>query len=610
MSEQAAVNAMRYLPATLEASRPKEGAPRIAKVRIYADPAVRALPNWKSDITDEIDYASQLLQPLLGVRLAIESIHDWPRSGDPSGALRELAALAEPDPAEPGSRAQGDGDSSASEAPRKLARPGDQVTWVIGYIAPPDKASRVMAELGDAQPLGRHVVVRGWAEKTEVELLAGQLPDVRSSDRADLVNAHHRHKQTVVLLHMLAATLGAIAEVDSTWIQHTSYSPKQHTFANRTRELLQLAIDARLAGETDESIARKLTDSIEKSEWGGWIPASHKEVVAALRTVVDAGRAGKTFAEIPPAAYDQFKRISELAKHGKTSEALTELDNLLVAYPGNATMHQLKCEIMLDKPGLGDPATRAVCDRVSELAPGDPTVHIAVAEAQIQTRDVAAARAELLRAEDKIANLPTGRTEAWRRVIGIYTALGALTWTEDAIARAKLDGDPAAVAAAQVRARYGIPRGARFVVPDQEAALVGAIRGALDLVYANKFGDAERVLAAAEKKWPGAPGLFATRCDLAFRTGQLAAARAACARALAGDPRDSWALYLMGVLLLRDRGTTAAGIDRLKAAIEVDPDLGQAWRTLGKAYARTGKKAELDRLAAAYAAKFGQPLPP
>ena len=581
-SELSAVNAMKYLPATLEAAHAKVGDPRIAKIRIYADPAVRALPHWKEDLTEQVDYASQLLQPLIGVRLAIESIKDWARTGDPHSALRELAELDK----------------------------ADDVAWVIGYVAAADTASTAMTELGDAQPLGRHVTVRAWADKPEIDALAGKLPSAQSTDRPEVINAHRRHKQTVVLLHMLATTLGAIAEVDPAWIQHVSYSPKQNTFANRTRDLLQIAIDSRLADEATPMIAKKLVESIDKSDWGGWIPASHDEVVAMLRHIVDAGREGKTFANVPPAAYDEFKRISDLAKRGQTSDALTELDNLLTAYPGNATMHELRCEIMLSKPGVADKATRAACARVSELAPGDPTVHFAVGEALLRANDLRSARAELALAEDKIGNLAVGSSEAWRRLIAIYTGLGALTWTEDVIAKAKLDHEPAAAATAQTRARFGIPRGATFVAPDQEAALVAAIRGALNLIYANKYGDAERALGAAEKQWPGAPGLTAARCDLAFRSGQIDAAQAICRRALAADPNDSWALYLTGVLLLRDAGTTNAGIEKLKAAIAVDPDLGQAWRTLGKAYARGGNKPALDQLGTAYAAKFGQPLPP
>ena len=571
-----------FLPATLETTRPKEGEPRTAKVRIYADPGVRALPHWKEDILDQLDYASQLLQPLVGVKLAVESFKEWSRVGDLHDALRDLVQ----------------------------ADKAEDATWVIGYITPSDTVSTAMSELGDAQPLGHHVVVRAWAEKPETDLLVGRLPDLKSAERNEVISAHRRHKQTVVLLHMLATTLGAIAEVDPTWIQHVSYAPKQDTFSTRSRELLQLAIDGRLVGDSDLTLAKKLSDEIEKHEWGGWIQASHEEVLTALKNVIDSSRAGKTFADVPNAAYDEFKRISELAKRGETSDALTELDNLLMAYPGNATMHELKCEIMLGKPGVADKTTRAACARVAELAPGDPTAHIAVGEALIRAGDLAGARGELMLAEDKIANLPTGATEVWHRLIAIYTGVGALTWTEDAITKAKLEKDPAAASVAQVRARYGIPRGATFVTPDKEATLVAKIRGVLDLIYASKFGDAERALADADKKWPKAPGLTAARCDLAFRMGQIDAARAECARALAADPSDSWALYLQGVLLLRDAGTTPAGIAKLKQAIAVDPDLGQAWRTLGKAYARGRDQAALDQLGKAYTAKFGQSLPP
>jgi predicted Zn-dependent protease len=452
-------------------------------------------------------------------------------------------------------------------------------------------------------------MIRTWPEKPEVEALSGRLPDPTDPDRAEVANAHHRHKQTIVLLHMLAATLGAIGETDPAWIQAVSYSPQQSTFSNRNRELLQIAANSRVAEEPDLALARKLSDEIERAEWGGWVAASHDQVVGALRNVIDASKRGQTAANIPAAAYDEYRRISELAKRGQIADALIELDNLLTAYPGNATIYQLKCEMMLGKPGVADKATRAACNRVSDLAPGDPMVHIAVAEALIRAGDITAARGELTTAEDKIGNLPTGAADAWRKVIGIYSGLGALTWTEAAIARAKLESDPAAAQVAQTRARFGIARGAKFVAPDQEAALVTAIRKALDLIYASKFGDAERAIAAAEKKWPGAPGLIASRCDLSFRAGQIEAARGLCAKAVAADPKESWALYLLGTLLLRDAGSTPTGIARLRQAIAADPDLGQAWRTLAKAYARGNDKAALDQLGRDYQAKFGQALP-
>jgi tetratricopeptide (TPR) repeat protein len=573
---------LRFLPSQIETTWKFQGEVRTAKVRIYADAEVRALPHWKEDIGEQIDSASQLLEPMIGLRLTVDSYKDWARTGTPEDALRELTELDK----------------------------GNGVMWVIGYVAPSTTASTVMSALGDARPLGHHLTVRAWAEKPEIEALSGRLPDPKDPDRSEVIGAHRRHKQTVVLLHMLATTLGAIAETDPAWIQAVSYSPQQSSFANRTRELLQLAINSRLADDTDEALARKLQDDIEKAQWGGWVKPSYDEVVATLKNVIDAGKAGKTAAGIPTSAYDEYRRISELAKRGQVADAQVELDNLLTAYPGNATMHELKCEMMLAKPGVADKATRAACNRVAELAPGDPTVHMAVAEALIRAGDAAGAHAELALAEDKIGNLPTGAGEAWNRVIGAYLAIGALTWTEEAIARAKLEGSPPAAVVARTRARYGVPRGAKFVAPDQEAALVIAVRTALNQVYANKFGDAERTIAAAGKQWPNAPGLLAARCDLEFRMNQFDAARASCTRAVAAYPEESWALYLLGAILLREPGSTPAGVEKLKRAIAVDPELSQAWRTLGKAYARGHDNAAFDQLARDYQAKFGQVLSP
>jgi predicted Zn-dependent protease len=582
-THEPAVDLAKHLPATLEVDHPKTGDPRPARVRVYVDAAVRAAPHWKEEITEQIDYASQLLTPMLGIKLQVDEIKDWDRTGDVHAAL---PALVDTDD-------------------------GHDVTWVIGYTAPLDTAAKAMSELGDSHVLGHHVIVHAWADKPETDVVSVTLPDLKPAQKTEVLAAHKRHKQTVVLLHHLAGTLGAIAEADASWIQHPLYSPKQTTFADRNRELMQLAVDQRLGGGDDKTLAHDLLEAVLKQDWGGWVPADHDQIVTSLKAVVDAAKSGKTAGDIPAAAGEQWDRIRELHKRGNGKEALIELDNLLVAYPGNATMLEEKCEIMIDKPGVGEASTRATCARVAELAPGDPTVHFAVGEALAKKGDVKAARGELELAAKKIANLKTGQGDAWRKLIGIYQAMGALTWTEEAIAAGHLEHDPAVAVVAQTRARYGLPRGGKQVHPEDEAAFVAAIQAANAATYANKTADADAQLAKAEKKWPGAPGIAAARCDLGLRLGQVDVARAACQRAVAGDPGDSWALYLSGVISLKDTsaGGSKQGIDFLKRAIAADAELQQAWRTLGKAYDRAKDAAAHDQLAKDYQAKFGQALP-
>ena len=505
------VDLSRYLPSQFEAD-PQKGHekddPRIAHVRVWTDAAVRVAPAWKDQLTDQIDTANQLLQPLLGVRLQVDAWKDWDRTGDVHGALAQL----------------------------QQADAGSDVAWVIGYTGPLDTETKAMSELGDARLLGHHVVVHAWAEKPETDALALSLPaELTDSERTEVIGAHRRHKQAAILLHGLAITLGAVATTDPSWLDNPLYSTKQTTFPDRTRDLMATALADRLGGGGDQSVAPKLIEQLDK-DWGGWVTADRDQIVAQLRNLVDAARAGKTASDVPAEAYAQYDRIRELRKRDP-HQALVELDNLLAAYPGNGTLHQLKCDIMLEKPGVKSKETRAACTRVAELAPGDPTPHFAVGEALAAAGDKAGARDELAKADAKIGNLDHGVAEAWKRLADDYfTKLGALSAAEDALAKGKLDKDPQAQLIAQTRARYGVPRGLKGLAPDQEGELVAAVKTALELIYKNKHGEARKAIAAAEQKWPNAPGLLGAKCDLALRDGDLPGARELCARAVALQP--------------------------------------------------------------------------
>ncbi len=578
------VDLTKYVPATLEARTAREGDPRVAKVRVWVDPAVRASAQHRDEISEQVDYANQLLTPLIGVRLSVEGWSDLDATATVADALKELAEVDR----------------------------GEGAHWVIAVVAPGTSASKAMVELGAASSLGKYVVVRAWSEQPETASLASALPDLKDAERKEVIAAHRRHKQTVVLLHHLAVSLGGIAEADPAWILHPTYSAKQSGFADRTKELLTIGVDHRLAEHPDDQTAHALLEAVDKSDWGGWIAASKDEATRSWRIILDAKKAGKIAADIPKAAYDHVTRVRELAKRGDTKTAIADLDNIMTAYPGNAALQQIKCEILVAapgaKPGVEDPAARAACDRMAQLAPGDPAPHLLVGAALAKAGQSAAARAELLKAEPKIPNSATP-ADGWRTLVAIYSAMGSVTWTEQVIEKGKLENDPAAAKLAQTRARYGLARGSKLVSPEDEGALVSAIKDALALIYGSKYGDAHKAVDAALRRWRGAPGVLGAKCDLELREGAVAAAKRSCDSALAADPGTSWALYLSGVIDLKTAAGTASGIKKLEKAIEVDPELGQAWRTLAKAYQRANDRSALDKLAAAYQARFGTPLP-
>ena len=70
----------------------------------------------------------------------------------------------------------------------------------------------------------------------------------------------------------------------------------------------------------------------------------------------------------------------------------------------------------------------------------------------------------------------------------------------------------------------------------------------------------------------------------------------ACQRALAARSERVVGAYL-SVIALQDASAARSGIESCKQRDRVDPELGQAWRTLAKAYARAKDKPALDKLA-------------
>ncbi len=578
------------MPATLEAASKYEGEVRTAKVRVWADADYRSQNlHWEKGFGGELDYANQLLEPMLGLRLEAE-FHDWELQGNASSLREAVDALA-------------------------AADDGEGVGWVIGLTSALPLVSSSTDELGVAELLGTYIVLRGYADLEERKQFAASFPDLTDAEREEVLEARRLHKQTVLLVHELAHTLGAIHEADPSWIMHGSYSPAQASISDRNRELMLIALGDRLRPaedrqplETDE----QLRAAIEASDWGGWIAEDKDALLEQLVADIEALRSGLTAAPVPAAATAQYTRAEQLAAAGQIDDALAELEPVIAAYPGNAAIRLLACQIRLAKSGAADPDAKATCEKAAELAPGDPSPYIAVAGRLMADGDLAGARAQLLQAEQRIGNLTSGVNEAWVAIASMYQAMGAITWAEDAISHAGAE-QPIALWAAQTRARYGVPRdGAAWkIAPENEADLVRAVREVLDLVYANKLDDAAAKARAAEKRWPGAPGLLAARCDLTMRKPDVAGAKKLCQKAIKAFPGAAWAHYLLGVITLKNtsKKSTTAGIASLREAIAADPDLAQAWRALGKAYKRAGDQTALDALKSGYADRFGTPLP-
>lgn len=578
-------------PAPLEASRPWTKDPRDLKVRVWVDEDFRSQNmRWSKQIEEQLDDANQFLIPALGVRLVVGAYEKW----DVRTADRSMEQLLE-----------------QLEAKDQ----GEDVAWVIAYVSSLSIAADSFEQLGVARALGKHVVVRGYADAGERKAFTAAFPRTTAEERERVHQARRRHKQTVVLIHELGHTLGAIHETDPGWIMHGSYDPQMSQFSDRARELMQMALEERLKPPREQDVralAGRMIGYLDANPWGGWVEEDRNLVMQYLRaTMASTGPAGGDSMAapdipVPPAASDQFQRARALAARGEPDAALAELEALVAAYPGSGEIRQAICEVHIGASGPGSAQASTACERAAEVSPEDARPYLARVEAYLRAGDQPHAVELLARAETRAGE----DASTWDRIAAIYQASGRVTQAEKAAARAGGGAHPVAVWATRTRARYGLPPdGKKFrIAPDDEGAYVAAVRELLDLIYAGKTGPAQAKAKAAEKRWKGAPGILAARCDLHLRLGDKGAAKRLCAQAVAAWPGAAWAHYLEGVIALQEH-KDARAVLTLRAAIVADPELAQAYRALGKALARTKDDAGWAALATEYQQKFGQALP-
>lgn len=574
-------------PAPLGVEHPHRGEPRVAKVRVWVDEDFRAQRvHWREEVSEQLDDANQFLEPALGLRLEAIAIEPWAirTAGRELGnALEELERVD----------------------------PGVDVPWVLGLVSSVPMVAASYEQIGMTRILGRHLVLRGYAEQAERKEWAEYLPTLTVGEREALYETRRRHKITTLLVHELGHTLGAPHEADASWIMNPGYTLAVATLSDQSRKLMELALEGRLASPPDppEVTAGKLLSFLDQNPWGGWsdedLELVRTELAARAKAPSTDPRAPVEDLPVPAAALAQLQRAQALTARRQFDEALAELDALIAAYPSAGELRLAVCQIRLVKDGPDAAPAIAACDRALEVNPGDARPFLARVDALFAAGMDDKALA-LLPAAEKVA----GDTAAlWEQIAVVYQRRGMVSAAERAVAHVPAPDHPVRVWAARTRARYGLPaEGKARIAEADEPAHVQAVRELLDLVYASKFADAEARARAATKRWPRSPGVLGARCDLALRQGQAAAAGKLCDQAIAAWPGAAWAQYLRGVMALQ-RGKTRPAIVALRAAIAAEPELAQAYRTLGKALTMAGDQAGHDALDAAYQQRFGGRLP-
>jgi hypothetical protein len=231
-------------PATT-AARPQ----RTFKVRAYLDEDYAAqTPRADARIGAQLDRASKVLAAQFGVVLELESVRPWRRAERQTPLAIALRQLAELDA-------------------------GAGVDWVIGFVSSLQMYTATQEELGAAAIFGRHFVLRGMISVDDATRIEIEFDKIGADAREGLLRELRLHRETAVLLHEWAHTLGAVHDRSGEHLLSASYHKAQATFSATSARLIELGLQWRTR------------------ERAGWARALREELAQAGEAVDERERA-------------------------------------------------------------------------------------------------------------------------------------------------------------------------------------------------------------------------------------------------------------------------------------------------------------------------------
>ncbi|MCU0694251.1 MAG: M12 family metallo-peptidase, partial [Polyangiaceae bacterium] len=321
-------NAMRDTPASIaastNASAPTPALRRHAsvhtfRIRVVATPAYQAqILSWQQDLQAIIDQANEILEPELGARLQVVSVHTW----HPSVSEQSLSELRQA--------------LIAMDS-------GEDVDWVVGLAGSVPTATDRFDQIGQASMLGKHWVQRAATRLGEHDAVEQSFDELKDTERAALMRKRKKHRAVAVFLHELGHTLGGLHERDEHSLMHARYDPRMTSFGEQDTELMRISLAHRAKAQdarAQASLARELLATLEPLPADRWEPKEKEHMLAYLRGLATheapkppASAAAVSSAQaqvwggapVPAEQQQEIARISELVRARKLREAWTAI---------------------------------------------------------------------------------------------------------------------------------------------------------------------------------------------------------------------------------------------------------------------------------------------
>jgi hypothetical protein len=535
------------------------GPVRSFRVRAYADPEYRAQTlRWSKRIEDQVARANRLLEPRFGARLELVEVRAWERkvrAGELSGALDELLALD----------------------------PGTDVDWVLGFISSLPMFSASQEQLGLATYFGRHVILRGMDSLAESQYARSALDQLSENEREDLLRARRLHKETSVLLHEWAHTLGAFHEREPASIMFPAHDRSQAGFSPVSSEVIALGLRSREHGEKRARAAwgREYRALVEKHAASAWDTETRE---GALRSSIAA------------LGVDAEIAASSRAPPRDTPQ------------PAGANEARLRCEAAV-RQARHDPQTFETC-RTAAAAPGAPLeLVLAVPQLLVERNELRAARQAIADAEAVLAKREAD-SRYWARVAQLYAGIEACTDAERVASRLPASsGTRKQIFADCTRSRRwaGLHRAGGVVPIEREPEYVELVALGRRDIEDRKFDRARQRASDLGKIYPAAPGAQILLCYLQGRAQASAKGAEACAAAAAVDDEAVIPQWMLGTIAA-DQGRFDEAHVRLGRALELEDSRAEIWTRLAEVERRRNDSTALAALRSRYRERFGLDL--
>jgi len=566
--------------ATPVADTVPEKALRPMKVRVWVDGDFqRQTLRWEDRILAQFDRANRVLIPQFGVRLDVVEVKPWDNT--PGDSLDvHLRAL----------RARDDGQG---------------VDWVVGYVSSVERVATSHDQVGWASLFGKHWIARGMVSAAETDAIQRSLDKLSVSELDRVTRERRLHRETAVLLHEWAHTLGAIHERSPDWLMAPALDAKQVSFSAASIRLIEVGLEFR--GSTSAALLkaweREYRAALEAYPPDLADPAGREAALARTQAIA-AGAFDPTAEPVGGQDTTSTLRQAKLKlEGGDAAAAWTLIEPLSRTAKDDPVVQSYACHIAAQRASK-DEATVAICKSAVSMEHGIPSTRLVLAHVHLARNEATSALEALRPMESALEKDPGSGTDLWLALGQGYQRVGALTAAERVAAKA---GKGPAVQQLLKDCRQDRRHLAVFSVePAREVAYVEAMRAAQAEVERSRLTKARSLARDVEKRFPGTSGPVLLGCLVEAKASSLSRTQAACARATTAAPELIEPHYWLGLVLLQQNRWPEARAE-LGKACELDEG-GDTWWRVAHWYQQVNDSKALAEIRERYRARFGREL--